>query len=342
VPENIECLKYLRDFMDRRGISTDRIKHLGWIDNSIEGHIKSLERQEVNRSKLRSQVPIQKPVAPQSFLPTGPAAGNTGIQAGLDPSPINNNQSFGSPIYTQPFGSPIYTQPDPLDTKASPKGIITAPITDPALNAFTSIMQQPLNNQCTQGELGLDQQRKYNLEDLELQLEDLKKAPLDMLAPQDAEDMLRRIARGQDFYDDLLLKALGDDKPSFSNPTRQSMINPLNTGGIKNPIEVEAAPQDCPQHTGLQRDPLPIDLTGGFKPNLIVSNFMPGRGGGDFGGYNSGYEQNVPNYYEKSDGEHFGYGQSPTSYMPPVKSYLAPNPKLSKDSFVQLLRRVGT
>ena len=73
VPENIECIKYLKGFLERRNIPFDRINHLGWIDNSIEGHIKSLERQEINRSKLRSQMPPTNPGPAPGFQPTGPS-----------------------------------------------------------------------------------------------------------------------------------------------------------------------------------------------------------------------------------------------------------------------------
>ena len=357
MPENIECIKYLKGFLDRRNIPYDKINHLGWIDDTIEGHIKSLERQEMNRSKLRSRMPPPNPgpapgptggpfSGPTSGPTGGPTFGNTGYQGG---SPYPG--SFGtSPDNNQSFGSPnILLQPDPFATKFPPKTDASFAPTNP--NPAYFVPQPAPNDQCTQGELGLDMTRKYDI-DFDKELAELKKRNEQALSPEEAEDIRRRDARNQDYYDEMLLKVLTDDTPIIPcpnpktpnaiDPKIQSIINPSQLGGVKNPFGQNPAQLPGSPDAGQPVFTLPIGPNAGFKTDLIESNFIPGvPGNNNPATFRSGFEQQVPNYYENSEAQNYGFGPNPASYIPPEKSYLGPNPRLSKDDFVKLLRRVG-
>lgn len=198
------------------------------------------------------------------------------------------------------------------------------------------------NDQCTQGEIGLEVKKNY-ADDFEKDLEDLKVIKQPELSPEEAEDIQRRVARNQDFFDQTLLKALTENSPTVPNPTKQSIINPSEIGGLKNvfgenPDRLGPLPQ-----TGLPPGLSPMGGTQGFKTDLVESNFIPSKNPADNfgGGLISDYQQRVPNYYENSEGQNYGYGKNPHSYIHPEKSYLAPNPKLNIDEFLKLLRRVG-
>jgi hypothetical protein len=177
---------------------------------------------------------------------------------------------------------------------------------------------------------------------LDKELNELKLRNQQAVSAEEAEAIRRRDAVIQDYMDQNLLKAFADNPPDSPNPTKQSIINPSNIGGLKNPIGESPASPDSFPTTGLPIYTLPTDPKTGFKADLIESNFIPSKpGANNLATIQSGFEQHVPNYYENSEALNYGYGPNPASYIPPEKSYLGPNPRLSKDDFVKLLRRVG-
>lgn len=198
------------------------------------------------------------------------------------------------------------------------------------------------NDQCTQGEIGLEVKKNY-ADDFEKELEDLKGIKQPALSPEDAEDIQRRVARNQEYFDQTLLKALTEVSPVVPNPTKQSIINPSQIGGLKNSFGENPDRLGAIPLTGLPPGQFPMGGNQGFKTDLIESNFIPSKNPADNfgGGLISDYQQRVPNYYENSEGQNYGYGKNPASYVHPEKSYLAPNPKLNIDEFLKLLRRVG-
>ena len=64
IPQDIECIKYLKGFLERNNVPLANVQHLGWIDGDIDRHIQRLEANEKTKSTLRSKMapPVQQPV----------------------------------------------------------------------------------------------------------------------------------------------------------------------------------------------------------------------------------------------------------------------------------------
>ena len=59
IPQDIECIKYLKGFVERNQIPLSSIEHLGWIDGDINKHIQQLELNEKVKSTMRSKMTPQ-------------------------------------------------------------------------------------------------------------------------------------------------------------------------------------------------------------------------------------------------------------------------------------------
>lgn len=73
IPQDIEVIKYLKGFLDRNCIPAEKVQHFGWYGNSLDNHIKHLEKDEFTKSKLSSKINVPaKPFIPPT-TPQNPA-----------------------------------------------------------------------------------------------------------------------------------------------------------------------------------------------------------------------------------------------------------------------------
>lgn len=234
IPQDLECIKYLRGFLDRNNIPVSSINHYGWFGPDMDAHIKQLEQAEMTRSKLRSSFrgpgnPPQPPsqgqggVGPQQ--PPGPSkgqGGDGGFRAGDSFGGGGNNQNATN------------TQPNQQSFANNPTIISPLLPTDKGLfptdkDAHGGFPPAPLN-ECTQAELGIEAGEKYkdNFDkDLDFLKQDFAKVEKDPQTSEMFHDIKRREALKPEDADKAFLDALNALKAS-------AIVGPSPVDGVKN------------------------------------------------------------------------------------------------------------
>mgnify|MGYP007115104937 CR=1 FL=1 len=262
VPQDIECIKYLRGFLDRNNIPVEKVNHYGWFGTDIDTHIKKLETEEINKSKMRSTM-RPPPPPPSNEGPSGgqppynPPSGPSGpgVKPTVGPSYQEGQYTFTfgpggpnaqpvlpptPPAYqppTNPTPSPFGQAGDFGGYHTSAHGGANATGQSTAQPPAVPLFPPAPLNECTQAELGIEIGEKYN-DDFEKDLALLKK--------------------------DLQI-AEADQKTSeiFHETKRREALNPADAEkaflaalmSLKDPTNADATAQDGIKHTTQEGNP---------------------------------------------------------------------------------------
>lgn len=241
IPQDIECMKYLKNFLERNQIKVDKIDHYGWIDGSLDGHINHLEKNEKLKSVLRSNAYQQNQQATQPQVPLMPQLPYTPpVQAPIQPV----HQSPVAPLY---------------------------PPTNPAAGGLGLPAFHSPNQECTQGELGLEIKEDYKDQfekDLDFLKKDLNELKNDPKVSNIYEDVKRKEAINVDAMDKEFLEAL---KKLSGDPTSFGHQDGKTAAQANNPFD------------NISKTTSALIPQGGFTPQspgstptvYIPSNFLP-------------------------------------------------------------------
>lgn len=256
IPQDIECFKYLEGYLLRHQIPFNRIGHEGWINNNLQEQIKTMERQEVSRSQMR---PTPPPIVPPTVPFTTFGAGQPGTSPQKGPQSPQTSPQPNSPEQPQTPGFGIPAHPAaPLPT-------------------------------CTQGELGIEQDVKYNddfdkdLAFLKSELHERKKDPV--LSGFYEESTRRQPIKPEALADDEFLKALQEIKSSKFTPGEPIGYNPGYTpGATKGNLDLGVNNVATSEYLGPQSklpviDVSPLQGTKIYHSNIGPTANQPGHPG---------------------------------------------------------------
>ena len=246
IPQDLECIKYLRGFFDRNNIPVSSINHYGWFGPDIDAHILQLEKAEITRSKIRSNFkgpgnPPQPPYPGQGGVGNQPPKGPNKGQGGDGGFEVGGSFGGGAGRNYQnqqadPYAAQnVFTTTPTLNSPTDQSNNITPALpTDKGLfptdkNAYADFPPAPLN-ECTQAELGIEAGEKYkdNFDkDLDFLKQDFAKVEKDPQTSEMFHDIKRREALKPEDTDKAFLDALNALKVS-------AIIGPSPTDGVKN------------------------------------------------------------------------------------------------------------